>query len=83
LDAVHRPGSGSHQSDVQLIETLLRGGNRYADLHLTVAESAAAGGDAERATIRARVNWSAYVVVDRAGGRRTHPAAEASCSTST
>ena len=76
LEAVHRPGSGSHQSDVQLIETLLRGGNRYADLHLTVAESAAAGGDAERATIRARVNWSAYVVVDRAGGRRTHPAAE-------
>ena len=76
LDAVHRPGSGSHQSDVQLIETLLSGGNRYADLRLTVAESAAAGADAERATIRARVDWSAYVVVDRSGGRRTHPAAE-------
>lgn len=76
LDAIHRPGSGSHRSDVQLIETLLRGGNRYADLHLTVAESASVGSDAERATIRARVDWSAYVVVDRSGGRRTHPAAE-------
>ncbi|HEX5969846.1 MAG TPA: serine/threonine-protein kinase [Intrasporangium sp.] len=76
LDAVHRPGSGSHQSDVELIETLLRGGNRYADLHLTVAESASAGGGTERATIRARVNWSAYDVVDRSGVRRTHPAAQ-------
>ena len=41
-----------------------------------VAESASAGGDTERATIRARVNWSAYDVVDRSGGRRTHPAAQ-------
>ena len=76
LGAVHRSGSSSHQSDVQLIETLLRGGNRYANLHLTVADAAAVGGDAERATIRARVDWSDYVVVDRSGGRRTHPAAE-------
>ena len=76
LDAIHRSGSRSHQSDVELIETLLRGGNRYADLHLTVAGSAWAGGDAERATVRARVDWSAYVVVDRSGDRRTHPAAE-------
>ena len=76
LDAVHRPGSGSRQSDVELIETLLRGGNRYAGLRLMVAESASAGGGTERATIRARVNWSAYDVVDRSGVRRTHPAAQ-------
>ena len=76
LDAVHRAGSSSHHSDVALIETLLRGGNRYADLHLTVAESASVGGDTRRAMIRARVDWSAYVVIDRFGGRRTHPAAE-------
>ena len=37
LDAVHRSGSGSHQSDVELIETLLKGGNRYADLHRSAA----------------------------------------------
>ena len=75
LDAVHRPGSGSRQSDVELIETLLRGGNRYAGLRRWWPSPP------RRRWYRAchdpgRVNWSAYDVVDRSGVRRTHPAAQ-------
>ncbi|GAA6525800.1 serine/threonine-protein kinase [Intrasporangium sp. DVR] len=75
LSAVHRSGSASHASDVRLIEALEAGGHRYADLRLSVAEASWVSGDAEHATVRARVDWSAYTVVDRTGARRGHPAA--------
>ncbi|MDC5698389.1 serine/threonine protein kinase [Intrasporangium calvum] len=75
LAAVHRQGSGSHASDVQLIETLLARGERYARVRLTVAKATWLAGDRERATIRARVDWSAYEIVDRAGARATRGAA--------
>lgn len=76
LTTVHRAGTASHESDVHLIETLLEGGNRYADLRLTVAEAAWAGGAGNSATIRARVDWSAYVVIDGSGARHHQPPAQ-------
>ena len=75
LAGVHREGSASHASDVQLVETLLASGDRYADLRLSVATATWVRGDRERATVRARVGWSAYTVVNRSGARRVRPAA--------
>ena len=75
LAGVHRAGSASHASDVHLVETLLASGDRYADLRLSVGTATWVRGDRERATVRARVGWSDYAVVNRSGARRLRPAA--------
>lgn len=76
LAGVHRSGTASHEADVRLIEELVDGGNRYADLELRVAEASWVRGDAEHATIRGRVDWSAYLVIDGAGGAHPQPSAQ-------
>jgi serine/threonine protein kinase len=75
LSTIHRPGSPSHRSDTQLLRTLADGGNRYADLRLEVAEAVWLRGSPGEATVRARVDWSTYVVLNGSGERTARPAA--------
>ncbi|HET9632686.1 MAG TPA: serine/threonine-protein kinase [Terrabacter sp.] len=67
LGAVHAPGSPSLVSDQQLVGALVKADTRWEGLHLEVAEARFVSGSPTRAVLRARVDWTAYVVV--VGGR--------------
>jgi len=75
LRRVHWSGSASLETDTNLIRDLLAKGNRYEGVHLTAAEASWLGGDERRATVRARIDWSGYTVVDDSGTRSAEAAA--------
>lgn len=63
LAAVHAPGSPSLVSDQQLVGALVKADTRWEGLRLEVAEARFVSGSPTRAVLRARVDWTAYVVV--------------------
>lgn len=67
LAAVHAPGSPSLVSDQQLVGALVKADTRWEGLRLEVAEARFVSGSPTKAVLRARVDWTAYVVV--VGGR--------------
>lgn len=75
LRRVHRAGSPSLDTDTDLIRHLLAQGNRYEGVRLTAAEATWLEGDESRATVRARIDWSGYSVVNDSGTRSSEPAA--------
>lgn len=74
LAAVDAPGSPSEAADRALVSELVRSGLRWRQLRLQVAEATYVGGSSTRAVLRARVDWTAYVVVESDGSARTRPA---------
>jgi hypothetical protein len=76
LGAVHAPGSPSAVSDAGLLARLRDARARWEGLRLEVAEAVHVSGDTSAAVLRARVDWTAYVVVSD-GGARTHRPADA------
>lgn len=69
LGAVHAPGSASAASDAALVARLSRAGVRWEGLRLEVAQALHVSGDDRHAVLRARVDWTAYVVVSSDGAR--------------
>jgi hypothetical protein len=69
LDQVYSASSSSRQEDVTKIKTLLAGGNAYSGLGLEVAQATWVTGDAAKATIRSRVDWTDYVVQNDSGAQ--------------
>lgn len=63
LGAVHAPGSPSLASDRDLLDALARTRTRWEGLRLEVAEARFVSGSPTAAVLRARVDWTAYVVV--------------------
>ncbi len=74
LAAVHASGSASAASDAALVTRLSQTGVRWEGLRLEVAEAVHVSGDAGTAVLRARVDWTAYVVVSAGGSRSQRPA---------
>ncbi|NUR86637.1 MAG: hypothetical protein HOY71_21330, partial [Nonomuraea sp.] len=74
LTAVHAPGSASAASDATLVGRMRGAGVRWEGLRLEVAEAVHVSGDAAHAVLRARVDWTAYVVVSADGARSQRPA---------
>jgi serine/threonine-protein kinase len=74
LAAVHASGSASAASDAALVTRLRQAGVRWEGLRLEVAEAVHVSGDARAAVLRARVDWTAYVVVSAGGSRSQRPA---------
>ena len=74
LSAVHARGSASAASDAALVARLLDSRVRWEGLRLEVAEAAYVSGDTATAVLRARVDWTAYVVVSGDGARSERPA---------
>jgi eukaryotic-like serine/threonine-protein kinase len=69
LEAVHSTRSPSAASDRALVARLLESQVRWTGLRLEVAESAFVSGSPTKAVLRARVDWTAYVVVSSDGTR--------------
>ncbi|MFD1054076.1 serine/threonine-protein kinase [Terrabacter terrigena] len=74
LGSVHASGSPSAASDAALVARLRESRVRWEGLRLEVAEAIHVSGDTGRAVLRARVDWTAYVVVSRDGRRSDRPA---------
>jgi serine/threonine protein kinase len=74
LAAVHAPGSPSLVSDQQLVSALVKADTRWEGLRLEVAEARFVSGSPTRAVLRARVDWTAYVVVVDGRTRTGKPA---------
>jgi hypothetical protein len=74
LAAVHSPASPSGATDRDLLARLARSGARWQGLRLEVADAVYVSGSASTAVLRARVDWTAYVVVARDGTRAVEPA---------
>lgn len=74
LAAVHAPHSASATSDVALLTRLRESRVRWEGLRLEVAEATYVSGDGAHAVLRARVDWTAYVVVSGDGARAHRPA---------
>jgi serine/threonine-protein kinase len=74
LLTVHARGSASAASDAALLSRLRDAQVRWEGLRLEVAEALHVSGDASRAVLRARVDWTAYVVVSGDGARADRPA---------
>ena len=74
LRAVHARASASGASDAALIGRLVASGVRWTGLRLEVAESSFVSGTPTEAVLRARVDWTAYVVVSRDGTTLARPA---------
>jgi serine/threonine-protein kinase len=74
LAAVHARDSASRASDKALIARLLASGVRWSGLRLEVAESRFVSGTSTEAVLRARVDWTAYVVRADDGTTSTRPA---------
>ena len=74
LAAVDAAGSPSEAADRALVSELVRSGLRWRQLRLQVAEAAYVEGSSTRAVLRARVDWTAYVVVGSDGRVTTRPA---------
>ncbi|MGO4598848.1 protein kinase domain-containing protein [Terrabacter sp. 2RAF25] len=74
LAAVHAPHSASATSDAGLLTRLRDSRVRWEGLRLEVAEASYVSGDEAHAVLRARVDWTAYVVVSGDGARSQRPA---------
>lgn len=74
LARVHAPGSPSLSSDGALVSGLVDARARWEGLRLEVAEAAFVTGSPTEAVVRARVDWTAYVVVTGGGARLVRPA---------
>ena len=74
LARVHAPGSPSLSSDRALVSGLVDARARWEGLRLEVAEAAFVTGSPTEAVVRARVDWTAYVVVSGGGARLVRPA---------
>ncbi|GGM82653.1 hypothetical protein GCM10009721_03970 [Terrabacter tumescens] len=74
LTGVHAPASASLTSDRALVSGLLETHTRWEGLRLEVADAVFVSGTSTEAVVRARVDWTAYVVVDAAGARSPRPA---------
>ena len=70
LADVHAPGSPSLASDRTLISGLRGARIRWEGLRLEVAEALFVSGSPSEAVVRARVDWTAYVVVTSSGRPR-------------
>lgn len=75
LGVVHEPAAPSWRTDADVIATLTKARNRYVGLELEVAEATFVSGTSTTATVRARVDWTGYEVVNDSGARATQPAA--------
>ncbi|XGX81122.1 Serine/threonine-protein kinase PknD [Terrabacter sp. BE26] len=75
LAAVHAPDSASLASDHELVGALVKADTRWEGLRLEVAEARFVSGSPTAAVLRARVDWTAYVVV-RGGHTRTDEPAD-------
>ncbi|WP_343993416.1 serine/threonine-protein kinase [Terrabacter terrae] len=75
LRAVHAPGSASLASDHELVGALVEADTRWQGLRLEVAEARFVSGSPTVAVLRARIDWTAYVVV-RSGHTRTKEPAD-------
>ena len=69
LADVHAPGSPSLASDRNLVSGLVGTRIRWEGLRLEVAEALFVSGSPSEAVVRARVDWTAYVVVTSTGAR--------------
>ncbi|WP_020145422.1 serine/threonine-protein kinase [Terracoccus sp. 273MFTsu3.1] len=74
LGRVHATGSPSLSSDQTLVSGLVDARTRWEGLRLEVAEAAFVTGSPTEAVVRARVDWTAYVVVTGGGARLARPA---------
>ena len=74
LAGVHAPGSPSLTSDRELLSGLVATSTRWEGLRLEVAHAVLVSGSAAEAVVRARVDWTAYVVVTSVGARTDRPA---------
>ena len=74
LGAVHAPGSASLASDHELVGALVKADTRWQGLRLEVAEARFVSGSPSAAVLRARVDWTAYVVVRSGHARTDEPA---------
>jgi serine/threonine-protein kinase len=74
LTGVHAPGSPSLSSDRDLASGLVEARTRWEGLRLEVAEALYVTGSPTEAVVRARVDWTAYVVVTAGGARVGRPA---------
>lgn len=74
LAGVHVSGSPSYQADSSVVSELLKGHHSYAGLRLVVAHASLVAGTDDRTTIRSRVDWAAYTVIDGRGRRAARPA---------
>jgi serine/threonine-protein kinase len=74
LSGVHAPGSPSLSSDRALVSGLVDSRTRWEGLRLEVAEAVFVSGSPSEAVVRARVDWTAYVLVTAAGTRVERPA---------
>ena len=74
LARIHAPGSPSLSSDRALVSGLVGARTRWEGLRLEVAEAAFVTGTPTEAVVRARVDWTAYVVVTGEGARLARPA---------
>jgi hypothetical protein len=69
LEQVHVRSSPSWQADAGLLDTLRKGGQRYEGLRVAGVQARHVSASTSKAVIRARVDLSAYTVVDEYGGR--------------
>jgi serine/threonine-protein kinase len=74
LARVDQPASPAHTADAALIERLRTDGTHWEGLSLEVARATFVSAEGTRAVVRARVDWTAYVVVTE-GQRVERPAA--------
>jgi serine/threonine-protein kinase len=74
LGAVHAGDSPSLATDRAIIAALAAARTRWQGLRLEVAEAAFVTGSPTEAVVRARVDWTAYVVVTAGGERLERPA---------
>ncbi|WP_157557823.1 hypothetical protein [Intrasporangium oryzae] len=74
LATVDHRGSPAWQLDANVIAALRDKGVRWEGLSLQVARATFVSGSGTTATIRARVDWTAYVVVHVDGTREARPA---------
>jgi hypothetical protein len=74
LDRVDEPASPAHAADAAIIERLRTDGAHWEGLSLEVARAKSVSAGGTRAVVRARVDWTAYVVVTE-GQRVERPAA--------
>lgn len=75
LETVHRLASPSFRADDAIVTALERDQLRWGALRPTVARAQVVSADANRAVVRARVDWAAYDVVMPDGTRQTQAAA--------
>jgi serine/threonine-protein kinase len=74
LARVHVDGSPSAMADQQVVAALRNSEARWEGLRAEVGEARLGSARGRVAVVRARVGWTAYVVVDSSGARHQRPA---------